>query len=785
MTINHAVQPGDSSGSVLVASLASRHFRPGGVVKGVIRLVSHQASPDARSEIAHVVAQVHGHVTVDSNLLTLPVVHVQSPRAASQEERAQLEHNLSEDVVPFYKTGASLPDVRTFSGDTGTCIFRSAPSVLLSDINIAPTPSELTAAASKIHGATDEVIEAAREETAERCTREFAIALPENICPTFRGSSARVFYVVSITAQCALNDSKPVSVHLPFEVYGSEYFFVPNTVASANQIAATHSKDDGVTGSTGNSIENAPHKDPVVGGSSRVGRPDRSVSFSPAPVGVRNGSEIAFELRPSLMHGRVETELMQRAQTSIFTIGKDSSHLVRFLLTKQFYQPGEVLLGVFDFTRASIPCYEVSATLCLEETLSSMALDPDRVVQSKVFGSFRERTLGVLQTNMRFSIPHDALPTIRTDLVRFQWLLRFEFSAGAPPQGQSGGAAQRQTFQWQVPIVVQPMVTTERNQLANVPHKLFSGSTRRRATEMNHEEEVEEDHHAPSSEEEAKPSADSAKDTASNSSQEGDGELQPEPEPYRKTLVEGEPGTKTGRPLRLYADGIFDLFHFGHAKALQQCKEAYPNTYLIVGCCSDEITHKLKGRTVMTDKERYESLRHCKWVDEVVEDAPWVLSDEFLEKHQIDYVCHDALPYSDTSGEASEGDVYARIKAMGKFLETRRTDGISTSDLIIRIIAQYDTFIRRNLQRGYSGKDMNVPFIKEKTIKFDMAVDKVRNDVDLFVHKWINKADEMQHGFTELFSKEGRLRTSFRKRRKIIKERLSERMSEMAREGLC
>ncbi|KAG2514575.1 hypothetical protein JM18_008215 [Phytophthora kernoviae] len=210
--------------------------------------------------------------------------------------------------------------------------------------------------------------------------------------------------------------------------------------------------------------------------------------------------------------------------------------------------------------------------------------------------------------------------------------------------------------------------------------------------------------------------------------------------PNGKTPVEGEPGTKTGRPLRLYADGIFDLFHFGHAKALQQCKEAYPNTYLIVGCCSDEITHKLKGRTVMTDKERYESLRHCKWVDEVVEDAPWVLSDEFLEKHQIDYVCHDALPYSDTSGEASEGDVYARIKAMGKFHETQRTDGISTSDLIIRIIAQYDTFIRRNLQRGYTGKEMNVSFIKEKSIKFDMAMGKVR-----------------QH-FTDLFGREGRLR---------------------------
>ncbi|KAF1333181.1 Choline-phosphate cytidylyltransferase b, partial [Globisporangium splendens] len=256
-------------------------------------------------------------------------------------------------------------------------------------------------------------------------------------------------------------------------------------------------------------------------------------------------------------------------------------------------------------------------------------------------------------------------------------------------------------------------------------------------------------------------------------------------QPYRKTLVEGEPGTLTGRPLRLYADGIFDLFHFGHAKALQQCKEAYPNTYLLVGCCGDEITHKLKGRTVMTDKERYESLRHCKWVDEVVEDAPWVITDEFIEKHNIDYVCHDALPYSDASGEASEGDVYARIKAMGKFLETKRTDGISTSDLIIRIVAEYDTFIRRNLARGYTGKEMNVPFMKEQSIKFDMAVDKVKHDVDGFVHKWVGKAEDMQHGFLDLFSKDGRLRTSFRKRRKIIKERLSERLSDMAREGLC
>nr|GEU42277.1 choline-phosphate cytidylyltransferase 2-like [Tanacetum cinerariifolium] len=47
----------------------------------------------------------------------------------------------------------------------------------------------------------------------------------------------------------------------------------------------------------------------------------------------------------------------------------------------------------------------------------------------------------------------------------------------------------------------------------------------------------------------------------------------------------------------------------------------------------------------MTDQERYESLRHCKWVDEVIPDALWVMNQEFIDKHQIDYMAHDSLPY--------------------------------------------------------------------------------------------------------------------------------------------
>lgn len=33
-----------------------------------------------------------------------------------------------------------------------------------------------------------------------------------------------------------------------------------------------------------------------------------------------------------------------------------------------------------------------------------------------------------------------------------------------------------------------------------------------------------------------------------------------------------------------------------------------------------------------------------RWVDEVIPDAPWVINQEFLDKHNIDFVAHDSLP---------------------------------------------------------------------------------------------------------------------------------------------
>jgi choline-phosphate cytidylyltransferase len=64
------------------------------------------------------------------------------------------------------------------------------------------------------------------------------------------------------------------------------------------------------------------------------------------------------------------------------------------------------------------------------------------------------------------------------------------------------------------------------------------------------------------------------------------------------------------------------------------------------------------------------------------------------------------------------------------FKATQRTDGISTSDIILRIIKDYDMYVGRSLNRGYTRKDIGVSAFRASWIKFKDSYSKFRDRLD-------------------------------------------------------
>lgn len=215
-----------------------------------------------------------------------------------------------------------------------------------------------------------------------------------------------------------------------------------------------------------------------------------------------------------------------------------------------------------------------------------------------------------------------------------------------------------------------------------------------------------------------------------------------------------------GRPVRVYADGVYDLCHSGHARLLMQAKNAFPNVYLIVGVADDDVVHRAKCLTVVPAHERLELLRHFGYVSEVVRHAPFCPTPEFVREMKIDFVAHDDLPYNALGQE----DVYSFLKEDGRFVATQRSEGISTTDVITRIIRDYDMYVRRNLLRGYTAKDLNVSFMREKKLQFQSQYDTIKSrGKDLLdrsnemIQKWEDRSRECMTNFIEMFSRDRRL----------------------------
>ena len=200
-------------------------------------------------------------------------------------------------------------------------------------------------------------------------------------------------------------------------------------------------------------------------------------------------------------------------------------------------------------------------------------------------------------------------------------------------------------------------------------------------------------------------------------------------------------GEDPNNPVRILTEGVFDCFHYGHARLLEQCKKMFKYVYLIVGVCADEDVIREKGKPIMTTEERAECVRQCKWVDEVIVNSKWLVDLEYLDELGCKYIARDDTPYPCDDID----DMYAPFKKANRFLTTKRIGTISTTDLINRVLFNYESYVEESVKNSYEPKEIGISNGKYFSCKINLVWNhiqkrKEKNKIRYYFLIWRGKA---------------------------------------------
>ena len=104
--------------------------------------------------------------------------------------------------------------------------------------------------------------------------------------------------------------------------------------------------------------------------------------------------------------------------------------------------------------------------------------------------------------------------------------------------------------------------------------------------------------------------------------------------------------------------------------------------YLVVGVNRDEDLTALKGPPVLNVHERAEILRHCKFIDEVIEGTEYTPTLETLAKVRCEFYAHGDDPCIDINGV----DVTAIFTKNNMYKQFKRTEGVSTTSITGKLL---------------------------------------------------------------------------------------------------
>ena len=121
----------------------------------------------------------------------------------------------------------------------------------------------------------------------------------------------------------------------------------------------------------------------------------------------------------------------------------------------------------------------------------------------------------------------------------------------------------------------------------------------------------------------------------------------------------------------IYTYGVFDLFHVGHLRVLQQARSL--GSILVVGIFTDKVAESFKRKPIIPERERREIIKSIYCVDEVV------YQDEFSPQKNIDLIKPTIV--AKASGADWEEDNIPQFKGAESIL-LKYTEDVSTSRIL-------------------------------------------------------------------------------------------------------
>lgn len=127
----------------------------------------------------------------------------------------------------------------------------------------------------------------------------------------------------------------------------------------------------------------------------------------------------------------------------------------------------------------------------------------------------------------------------------------------------------------------------------------------------------------------------------------------------------------------VYGDMVGDMFHAGHVNLLRRMSKL--GDKVIIGVISDSTCESYKRTPICTLDERVAVISSCKYVNEVIVNAPLIVTEEFMNSHNIDLVVH-----AHNANDHAQDEFFSVPVKLGKFKRLDYTKGISTTEIIKR-----------------------------------------------------------------------------------------------------